>query len=305
MNIMVLGESLMDCISQPDGSLRPLIGGSPYNLARAASLQGAAVGYLNPTSTDVFGGLLRSQLLADGVALVGARSPLPTSLAVVNVRDGQPSYGFYREGIADRDYTAAEVFEALSAVKPGILHTGSLMLIPPESDKILTVLSGAKDLGWTISIDVNMRPSVAPDLPSYVAAVKSVAALADWLKASDEDLQTLGYTACTQADAAQMADQLLQRGVKRLALTYGAQGAYLRVGDQSLSAPVPSVDVIDTVGAGDTFWGNCVSLWSQMNEAQAQAGLHDTLQHALWAAALNCTRRGCQPPRRSEVAALL
>ena len=305
MNIMVLGESLMDCISQPDGSLRPLIGGSPYNLARAASLQGAAVGYLNPTSTDVFGGQLRSQLLADGVALVGAPSPLPTSLAVVNVREGQPSYGFYREGIADRDYTATEIFESLRALKPGILHTGSLMLIPPESDKVLAVLAGAKDMGWTISIDVNMRPSVAPDLPSYVAAVKSVAALADWLKASDEDLEILGFDTCTREHAPTMATHFLGQGTSRVALTYGGDGAYLAVDAQAAHADVPVVTIADTVGAGDTFWGNCLALWSAMTEAQAQDQVAQTLRHAMRAAAINCTRQGCNPPTREEVLATI
>ena len=103
--IFVLGEALMDCIAQPEGQLRPLMGGSPYNLARAAALRGATVTYLNPLSTDNFGQQLRAQLQADGVQLLAQPSRKPTSLAVVQVKDGQPSYGFYREGIADRDYS--------------------------------------------------------------------------------------------------------------------------------------------------------------------------------------------------------
>jgi fructokinase len=302
-HIMVLGEALMDCISQPDGSLRPLIGGSPYNLARAASLQGASVTYLNPISGDVFGSQLKQQLVHDGVGLGDLSSPLPTSLAVVNVRNGQPSYGFYREGIADRDYTPAQIFDALAARTPGILHTGSLLLIPPESDKILTVLQGAKSMGWTLSVDVNMRPSVAPDLPRYVAAVKAVAALADWLKASDEDLETLGYAACTRARAPEMAAHFMRQGASRVALTFGGEGAYLAVGDQAAQANVPAITLADTVGAGDTFWGNCLALWADLSEQQARDGVTDTLTHAMLAAAINCTRHGCNPPTRGEVLA--
>ena len=109
LSIRVLGEALMDCVAQPDGSLRPLMGGSPFNLARAAALRGASVAYLNPLSTDLFGQQMQAQLTQDGVQLPGGHSPRPTSLAVVQIHDGQPSYGFYREGIADRDYTAAQV----------------------------------------------------------------------------------------------------------------------------------------------------------------------------------------------------
>jgi fructokinase len=305
MMLMCLGEALMDCISQADGSLRPLKGGSPYNAARAASLQGASVGFLNPFSSDAFGTQLKQQLLADGVQLLATDSTRPTSLAVVNLRDGQASYGFYREGIADRDYTPAQIFEALSRHTPGVLHTGSLLLIPPESDKIITTLQGAKAMGWTLSVDVNMRPSVAPDLPAYVAAVRQIIGLADWLKASDEDLETLGETHCTRADAATMAAQLHAMGPSRVALTYGAHGAYLSVDGHSAEADVPRVALVDTVGAGDTFWGNTLALWAREDASPTRDSIAVTLRHAMQAAALNCTRQGCQPPTREEVLAAL
>ena len=131
--IFVLGEALMDCIAQPDGRLLPLMGGSPFNLARAAALRGASASYLNPLSTDLYGQGMAGQLQKDGVHLLGGSTVLPTSLAVVQVSKGQPSYGFYREGIADRDYSVQSIVELLhQQAKPGILHTGSLLLIPPS-----------------------------------------------------------------------------------------------------------------------------------------------------------------------------
>ena len=78
MTISVLGEALMDCVEQPDGSLRPLMGGSPFNLARAAALRGANVAYLNPLSTDKFGQQLQTRLAQDGVQLPGGHSPSTT-----------------------------------------------------------------------------------------------------------------------------------------------------------------------------------------------------------------------------------
>ena len=85
MRIFVLGEALMDCIAQPDGSLLPLMGGSPFNMARAAALRGAQVGFLNPLSTDLFGLQMQAQLERDGVQVLSGASRLPTSLAVVQV----------------------------------------------------------------------------------------------------------------------------------------------------------------------------------------------------------------------------
>ena len=91
-NIWVLGEALMDCVAQSDGSLRPLMGGSPFNMARAAALRGAKVGFLNPLSVDLFGQQMRAQFEADGVEPLSPPSLLPTSLAVVQINRGQPSY---------------------------------------------------------------------------------------------------------------------------------------------------------------------------------------------------------------------
>ena len=245
-HIFVLGEALMDCIAQPDGQLRPLRGGSPYNMARAASLRGATVHYLNPLSTDSFGQELGVQLEADGVQISPQRSPRPTSLAVVQIQDGQPSYGFYREGIADRDYAVDTMLQRLAAHAqahgPGVLNTGSLLLIPPEIDKVRAVVQQARAAGWTISMDVNLRPQVAGDVKAYANAIHALLPFADWVKASDEDLQTLGFGAA-RWDAAPALAQALRSAcagaASRIALTFGGDGAYLLVDGNSAALPAP------------------------------------------------------------------
>jgi fructokinase len=308
--IFVLGEALMDCIAQPDGQLRPLMGGSPFNMARAAALRGASATYLNPLSTDLFGQGLAQLLQKDGVQLQGGTSRLPTSLAVVQVTHGQPSYGFYREGIADRDYTVDGIVALLRQQQtPGILHTGSLLLIPPEHHKVLAILKAARALGWTISVDINLRPKVAHDLTEYVQALREVIALTDWLKASDEDLETMGFANVAIAESPRLVRELRQsrsgaapNTLSRVALTFGGEGAYLDIEGQSHSLPVPRITVADTVGAGDTFWGNTLADWALQPHDDA-ARVAQTLENAMKAAAINCTRQGCQPPTWAEVQA--
>ena len=303
--IWVLGEALMDCVAQPDGSLRPCMGGSPFNLARAAALRGAQVGFINPLSSDMYGAQMRAQFALDGVQALLPPSPLPTSLAVVQLQHGQPSYGFYREGIADRDYQVEQVLALLAQAAPGVLHTGSLLLVPPESDKVLAILRGAKRLGWTLSVDVNLRPMLAHNLGLYLAAVAEAAALADWLKASDEDLALLGYPGADLNSAAGIAQHFKANGASRVALTFGSQGAWLDVDGAQAGQAAPAVTVVDTVGAGDTFWGNCLADWVLAPEGATSAAgrVAGTLQQAMHAAAINCTRQGCQPPTQAEVAA--
>jgi len=298
--IYVLGEALMDCVAQADGSLRPYMGGSPFNMARAAALRGATVRFLNPFSTDLFGTQMAKQLREDGVGQVMPPSHLPTSLAVVQITQGQPSYGFYREGIADRDYSVAQVLDILAQEPAGVLHTGSLMLVPPEHHKVLSILQGAKSLGWTISVDVNLRPRLAENLQDYVAAVKKVAALADWIKASDEDLEIMGFDAPALTQSAQAASVFIANGSSRVALTFGADGAWLSVNGVAVEQKVPVVQVIDTVGAGDTFWGNCLADWV-LEPTAADQRVASTLRGAISAAALNCTRAGCQPPTLAQL----
>jgi fructokinase len=225
----------------------------------------------------------------------------------VQIDQGQPSYGFYREGIADRDYTVDGILALLrDQPKPGIFHTGSLLLIPPEHHKVLAILQGARAMGWTISVDINLRPQVAGELGPYVAALKEVIALTDWLKASDEDLQTMGFADVRPAESARLVQALRagvpQDGLSRVALTFGGDGAHLDIEGQHHSLPVPPTQVVDTVGAGDTFWGNTLADWALQPEGAA-ARVATTLAQAMKAAALNCARQGCQPPRWDEVQA--
>ncbi|HEX5390645.1 MAG TPA: PfkB family carbohydrate kinase [Burkholderiaceae bacterium] len=299
--ILILGEALMDCLAQPDGSLMPLMGGSPYNLARAAARQGAQVGYLPPFSSDQFGQQLKAQAMADGVHPQSPDSACPTSLAVVTLQDGQPSYSFYREGIADRDHTPADLIALLCQHTPGVLHTGSLMLLPPEHDKTLEVLHAAHALGWLISVDTNLRPAMARDLPAYRDAVMQAVAVADWVKASDEDLLALGLGEATLANAERLRQAFAHPANRRLAFTFGAAGACLWVDGEHASAPAPTVQVVDTVGAGDTFWGTCLADWAR-ETTQATSALPHTLARAMRAAAINCGRKGCQPPTGEELA---
>ena len=303
-SIYVLGEALMDCMAQDDGRLLPLMGGSPYNMARAAARRGAQVNYLNALSTDRFGEQLAAQLLEDGVHLISQRSARPTSLAVVQLTHGQASYSFYREGIADRDYTAGQIIAMLGSVQPGIFHTGSLMLVPPEHEKAMEIVMAARDLGWIISLDINLRPELAHEPSAYRDAVQRFLPMAHWLKASEEDLQVLGYQISALTQAPLVAKELRTLGVRRVALTFGSEGAFLDVEGHQSQQTVPKIALIDTVGAGDTFWGNCVAEWA-LGLNDAASSVSSTLTHAMAAAAINCSRQGCQPPSWAQTEAFI
>jgi len=320
--VVTAGEALIDLVSQADGNFQPCLGGAVFNLSRALARQNVPTLYQNPLSSDRFGRQLAQALEVEGVQLAQPQAiPQPTSLAVVALNaEGHPDYAFYRDGVADRQVTA----DAMNAVCQNqaqlqIACTGCLALDPADSDHYLPWLKTQKTAGRWIVVDVNLRPSVMPDLVQYRAHVLAMAQWADVLKASDEDLAHLQLPGSTPMD---QAVHLMRLGAAHwMALTLGAEGARLlvRQGDdiKVLSARESvSVKVVDTVGAGDSFLAgllacalhhadnsaNASNLKSWAVEASDET-LNDVLCHALASATLVVMRRGCDPARWEEVRA--
>lgn len=312
----IAGEALIDLIADPkDGKFTPCLGGAVYNLARALSRQGVGTTYLNPFSSDLLGQDLSAQMLTDGVVL---SQPTPiqavTSLAVVNVNaDGQPSYAFYRDGVADRQVTSHQMqadcaqHEALDLV-----CCGALALDPRDQTLYLPWLKAQKSLGQCVVIDANLRPSVMPDLDSYRACVFSFLNLADVIKVSDEDLVHLQLDGTTHLDQAKQL--LVNSQAQLLALTLGAKGAWLLTATGiAVFAKEPSaLTVVDTVGAGDSFLAGLLAALINLAPTQkttttlkalSETQTHQLLGHAIASASLCVQQRGCVPPTWQEAEA--
>jgi fructokinase len=309
--VATAGEALIDLISNSDGRLQPCLGGAVYNLTRALARQGVETLYLNPLSKDRFGRQLAAGLLDDGVHLAAPDPVLQvTSLAVVGVdANGHPDYSFYREGVADRATSAAQLTAACAqAPELSLVCTGALALSPDDADTYLPWLASQRQAGRTVVIDANLRPSVMPNLELYRRHVLTALQFADVIKASDEDLECLDLPG---TDATAHATHLLQHSRAHfLALTRGGEGATLitRHGQMFHARETAALDVVDTVGAGDCFLAGLVVAmleqgtaadWGSSEVPQAQANV--LLSNAIASASLCVMRRGCVPPTRNEV----
>jgi fructokinase len=323
--VVTAGEALIDLVSQADGNFQPCLGGAVFNLSRALARQNVPTLYQNPLSSDRFGQQLLQALQADGVQLAQVKPVAQTtSLAVVALNaEGHPDYAFYREGVADRQVTAASM-NAVCRAQPQleIACTGCLALDPADAEHYLPWLQAQKAAGhWTV-VDVNLRPSVMPDLVKYRAHVLEMAQLADVLKASDEDLGHLQLPGATALD--QAMHLMRMSGARWMALTLGAEGARLLVRKVGIDPEIQvfsareaaPVKVIDTVGAGDSFLAGLLAC--ALHHAESQTGqthiqdwsatandnsLQDVLNHALASATLVVMRRGCDPASWDEVRA--
>lgn len=305
----VAGEALIDFIAAADGRYRPLAGGAPFNFSRALALQGVAATYLNPISSDSMGTLLRDTLVASGVHLCGETVVRPTSLALVATSlSGQPSYQFYREGVADRALDLQQIMAQFTSEIRGF-HSGGLALVPPDHETILQAQQAAMARGIVCTLDVNMRPRVAESMglsqPAYVDAARAAIRGAHIVKVSDEDLLHLGFSDAPNA----AARSLLSDTCKIIVVTLGEKGAWLLTADNEIFQVAESVDVVDTVGAGDCFFAGFIAALVRNNGFDAlpnrmpeTATLESALRHGIRCASINITRAGCQPPTWDEVA---
>ena len=311
--ILVGGENLVDLIQAQGGgsggvclSFDAAAGGSPYNCTMAIGRQDIKVRYATPISTDALGDILAGTLEQSGVELAGPRVKYPTSLAVVMLNDGQPSYQFYRDNTAERRIEATAL-EALMTEEVAAFHVGSLGIIEgADADLWADFFCNANRHGGVRSLDPNVRTMLIHDREAYLARLWRMMENVDLLKLSDEDLEWIYPDSTLDEAFAQLLDKT---AAKLTVLTKGAEGCRAHCKNGEMELPAAKVNQLqDTVGAGDTFMA---TLLSGLHARQLlSAGdletielnvLSDILRTALQAAALNCERKGCNPPTTKEI----
>ncbi|MCE2517326.1 MAG: carbohydrate kinase [Alphaproteobacteria bacterium] len=329
--IIVGGENLIDFVEThdingiPQYSANP--GGSPFNVAIAAARLGNPVDYLSPLSTDRLGKLLAERLLGSGVAVKAPRLDAPTSLAVVSLEEGQPTYQFYRKDTAERLITRQGLQDALKS-DPWAFHIGSLAISGGE-DAVMwhefftqcyqrgyqRGFQGGQEQGYQhdsgeaaviTSLDPNVRPALIENRAGYMARLEDMFTRADIIKLSDEDIAWL----YPEMEIMAAFDHLCAISCKGLrVLTRGGDGAIASSPVARVETPArPVHNLVDTVGAGDTFMAAMLA-WLPAHGKTSRADLHALSERDLgamtaWAAqaaAMNCQQQGCNPPHLAEM----
>ncbi|HSV40697.1 MAG TPA: carbohydrate kinase [Nocardioidaceae bacterium] len=258
-HVLVVGEALVDVV---DGIAHP--GGSPANVAVALGRQGVGVTLATQLADDEYGELLRAHLTASGVELVIATATRTSSATAVLDATGAASYSF--------DIEWAPSFPELPAAD--VVHVGSFSALSIEPPPGL------------LSYDINVRPALMPD--DALARVERLVDSATIVKASDEDLAWL-YPSLSWQEA---AVSLLTRGPQIVWVTLGAEGAIGFTSSGRFDISAPKVEVVDTIGAGDTFSAGLIGGWLSWGDDWQRVG-----EHAAGLAAQTASRRGADPPR--------
>jgi fructokinase len=309
--ILSCGDALFDVFANPGSTsasiaLDARVGGSPLNVAVALSRLGQSSAFLSKVSTDPFGRRLLTYLEGEGVATdLIVRTAAPTTLAIVALDEkGVPTYSFYTGGTADRSLEVSELPARLpDAIR--VIHIGSYTTALEPTASSLEALVTRERPRRFISYDPNIRPSIVPDPELWRRRVAALTAQAHLVKASLEDIQFLYPGAAVEGVLADW----LARGAGIAVATMGEGGA-MAMTRQDIAARVGTraVKVVDTVGAGDTFQAALLT-WLAENGRLSPDGLASLaaddldalLTFAGRAAAITCSRRGADMPRRSEL----
>ncbi len=308
MNIAILGEALIDFKSRGDLNFKGFIGGAHLNVATAAARLGQRAAFMGHVSSDAFGTRLLEHLHTNCVDTRFVEiSDAPTALAFVQETDGNVHFTFVGNGAATTRYDPQPRPVLPDTVR--FIQFGSISLLENPTARTITDIvsmhrASPKHM-VTIVFDPNCRPALIPDREAYRLAMREWLALADLVKVSDQDLSWLEPERPTD----DVAREWLRLGPRAVIVTRGQHGSVLhRAGRPELLVEAPNVSVCDTVGAGDTFTAALmVKLLDFGHEIPAQLSMHrdevflEAMRFATQAAAINCTREGCDPPTRAKV----
>jgi fructokinase len=306
--LLSCGDALVDFLPAKavDGcdATVAVAGGSCLNIAVGMARLGAPAGFVGGISTDLFGRIIADHASASRVDLrYAVRSERQTTLAFVRTVAGEPQYAFYDEATASRNWTyrpGSIPFDEIEAI-----HVGSTTLANDQgAAQALAMIEDAAG-ATTISFDPNCRPNLVGDKARYVDQMDAFAATADIVRMSDVDFEFL-YGG---GDYGEKAKSLLAAGTSLVVVTRGNKGAqawHRTTGPVRVEAP--ATDVVDTVGAGDSFQAALLFALRAIGRikrgalAQMKAGeLDRVLSFAAACAAFTCNRAGADPPRYSDV----
>jgi fructokinase len=304
--IVICGEAVVDLVPDPSVPTRydARPGGSSANTAVALSRLGAPVSMLARLSGDGFGRLLRAHLVDNGVDVSHAvAAAQASSVAIASVgSDGGADYRFLVAGTADWGWTDDELGHLPADTLA--VHSGSLALALAPGGAAVERLLHRMRTSATVSLDPNIRPSLIADMPRHRDTVERCVAAADVVKVSREDLDALHPGEA----AMNVARRWARGGPALVVVTDGADGSTGLSAELEVRCPAIPVQVVDTIGAGDTFaaalldWLHRAGRLGGRLSSLSAADVDGALRHAGRAAAITCSRAGADPPYRAELA---
>lgn len=308
--LLCCGEALIDMIPTPttNGSMGfvPHSGGAIFNTAIGLGRLGSPVGMLTGLSSDMFGEQLTASLVASKVdTSLLITCDRPTTLAFVKLVNGHATYSFFDENSAGRLLAPTDLPALPDRVTA--LYFGGISLACEPGAETYAALAQREASSRVIVLDPNIRPGFITDEPAYRDRLDRMIKVADIVKVSDEDLNWIYPGADTLEEK---VARMRAAGPSIVVLTRGGDGASGFFGSGArVDVSVPKVEVVDTVGAGDTFNSgflaklSALKLISKAALAEIDNGsVSEALGYGAKVAAITVSRAGANPPWQHELA---
>ena len=307
--ILISGEALIDLIPDPvkQNGYDAVLGGSPYNVAIGLARLGSKTAFVSRISADGNGEALAAGLAGNGVELAYVlRDKRPTTLAFVmrgTAKTGS-RYSFYLDATS---FDGPWPFPATWPKDAAPPACGSISAVDPRhGERVVEALKATRPHA-TVSYDPNIRPLVTPDRGVRRGA-RRAAGLARQCGQGERGRPPMALPRpCRRGQPCGLG----RDGPRFCVATLGERGALAVLGRERIEVPAPPVEVVDTVGAGDSFMSALLSAMDMIRRSAPSAQrrtaplLERWLRFAAAASAITCTRKGSDPPTRAEVEAAL
>ncbi len=313
-DLIVIGEALIDYTPAGKSAngynlYEENPGGSCANMACAAAKLGLKTAFIGKVGADTQGGLLSRSIAACGVDVSGMvfDPDQYTTLGFVSLtEEGERDFSFARKPGAD---TCLQKTEIQSRTWKGAkaIHFSALALnANPMRETTFDLLDKVKEQGTIVCYDANYRDFLWEARSAYRGRCLLAIAKTDVLKISDEEAALVTET----MDLEKAADILLKSGPSIVCITLGGSGCFIKTKEGEVHANAFKVEkVVDTTGAGDTFFGAFVSQLLRLPKPleASLVTLKDIARYSNAAAAICVGRRGGIPalPDESEVQELI
>ena len=248
---LVIGEALIDIVERDGAITGEHVGGSPLNVAVGLARLGRDVDFLTHIGDDPRGRRIAEYVNSSGASLVPgslSASRTPVARAVLDAT-GAATYEF------DIDWQLSGTPEV---GPPLVVHTGSIATVLDPGCLAVAALLDTYRVAATVSFDPNVRPALIEDGALARERIERIIERSDIVKVSDEDLAWIDADATPE----DLARRWLGMGPAIVAVTMGERGAFAVCAHGTVRAAAQPVEVVDTVGAGDSFMTGLIdALW--------------------------------------------
>ena len=309
--ILCLGELMLDMVAQSGEngevtgfSMKP--GGAAGNVAVAVSRLGGKSGIIAKVSKDFFGEHMKAVMEENGVDASGVILDPQRKIALAFVTfdaERKPTYLFYRENAASASLSAEEIDPAVFQGAQALYFSSMGLVRDPLRAANYEAARQAAAAGARVAFDPNVRLGVWPSPQAAREEILRMLSLVNICKMNDEELAFLFGEGDMEAKCREIFASCPR--MELLAITLGADGALLmNSAGRVARVGTLSTDVVDTVGAGDSFFATLLMYAADKDFAlEDEQVLTEALTYANAAALLTAQRPGAIPamPALAEV----